>query len=75
MFGDSTNHRYNVTLSLMVSNVLNHVNPAGYTGFLTSPQFAMPSSLNGGFGGGGFGGPGGFVANNRRLEFQMRFNF
>jgi hypothetical protein len=71
MFGDSTNHRYNLTLGLMAANVLNHVNPAGYTGVLTSPEFAQPTTLNGGFG--GFGG--GVAANNRRLEFQMRFSF
>jgi hypothetical protein len=70
-FGETTNHRYNLTLSLMVANILNHVNPAGYTGILTSPQFGEPTSLNGGFG--GFGG--GATANNRRLEFQMRFSF
>jgi hypothetical protein len=70
-FGDTTNHRYNLTLSLMAANVLNHVNPAGYTGILTSPEFAQPTTLNSGFG--GFGG--GYAANNRRLEFQMRFTF
>jgi hypothetical protein len=70
-FGETTNHRYNLTLSLMASNILNHVNPGGYTGILTSPQFGEPTTLNGGFGGFG-GGP---MANNRRLEFQMRFSF
>ena len=71
--GDLTEHRYNITLSLMCSNVLSHVNPAGYTGILTSPQFGQPSSVNTGFGGGrgGFGS----TANNRRVEMSLRFNF
>src|SRR5262249_30113927 len=71
--GDTTEHRYNVTLSVMFNNILNHVNPTGYSGLLTSPQFGEPSGVNTGFGGGGPGGggpggPGGFgsVANNRR---------
>ncbi len=71
--GDMTEHRYNVTLSVMVNNILNHVNPGGYTGILTSPQFGQASSVNTGFGGGrgGFGS----TANNRRLEMSLRFNF
>jgi hypothetical protein len=73
MFGDSTDHRYNVTVGVMAANILNHTNPASYTGILTSPQFGQPSALNGGFGGGGMGG--GSVADNRRLEFQLRFSF
>jgi hypothetical protein len=78
MFGESTNRRYNLTISAMFNNVLNHVNPAGYTGILTSPQFGEPSTINSGFGGGPGGGPGGFggaVANNRRVELQLRFAF
>jgi hypothetical protein len=56
---------------------LNHVNPGGYTGILTSPTFGEPTSINSGFGGGGFGGGrgGGMVANNRRIELQLRFAF
>jgi len=80
--GDLTEHRFNVTLSVMFNNILNHVNPAGYTGILTSPQFGLPSTINSGFGGGGLGGPGGFggpggpsVANNRRIEMSLRLNF
>jgi hypothetical protein len=71
--GDQTEHRFNLTLSVMFANILNHVNPAGYTGILTSPQFGQPSSVNTGFG----GGPGGFgsAANNRRIEMSLRLNF
>jgi hypothetical protein len=71
--GSLNEHRYNITLSVMCANVLNHVNPGGYTGILTSPQFGQPSSVNTGFGGGrgGFGS----TANNRRVEMSLRFNF
>src|SRR5260370_25560938 len=71
-----TEHRYHVTLSVMVNNLINHYNPGGYVGNLNSPQFGQPTGINSGFGGGGpGGGPGGSVANNRRIEFQTRFTF
>ena len=76
--GDLTEHRYNLTLSVMFNNILNHVNPGGYIGNLNSPQFGLPTTVNTGFGGGGFGGPGGGsggMANNRRLEMSLRFSF
>ena len=79
--GDLTEHRYNMTVSVMFNNVLNHVNPGGYTGNLNSPQFGQPTSVNTGFGGGGpggggpGGGPGGSTANNRRIEMSLRFAF
>ena len=62
---------------MSVTNVLNHFNPGGYQGVLSSPQFGEPTTVNTGFGGGGFQGGGGqgSVANNRRIEFQMRFAF
>ena len=76
---ETTDHRYNVTLSMSVTNVLNHFNPGGYQGVLSSPQFGEPTLVNTGFGGGGFQGGGGggqgSVANNRRVEFQTRFTF
>ena len=72
--GESTEHRFNLTLSVMFNNVLNHVNPSGYVGNLNSPQFGLPTGVNTGFGGGP-GGFGGTVANNRRVEFQTRFTF
>ena len=78
--GASSEHRYTVTLSVMFNNILNHVNPGGYQGILTSPQFGQATSLNSGFGGGGAGGGiggfgGGTAANNRRIELQTRFSF
>jgi hypothetical protein len=76
---DTTEHRYNVTFSVMFNNLLNHYNPGGFVGNLASPQFGQPTGINSGFGGGGPGGPGGpgggSVANNRRIEFQTRFTF
>ncbi|HWB85556.1 MAG TPA: carboxypeptidase regulatory-like domain-containing protein [Bryobacteraceae bacterium] len=72
--GGANSHRYNFTISVSANNILNHVNPSGYQGSLTSPLFGEPTSVSTGFGG-GRGGPGGSSANNRRLEFQLRFNF
>jgi len=73
--GGNTEHRFNVTLGLNITNVLNHFNPAGYQRVITSPQFLEPTTVNTGFGGGGVGGGGGGTANNRRIEFDMRFTF
>ncbi len=72
--GDTSEHRFNLTLSVMFNNILNHVNPSDYVGNLNSPQFGEPTGVNTGFGGGP-GGRGGSVANNRRIEFQTRFTF
>jgi len=83
--GDLTEHRYNVTLSVMFNNIVNHLNPGGYQGNLNSPQFGQATSVNTGFGGGGpgggpggpggGGGGGGNTANNRRIEMSLRFSF
>jgi hypothetical protein len=58
----------------MGTNIMNHLNPGGYQGVLSSPQFGQATTVNTGFGGGP-GGGGGSVANNRRLELSARFNF
>ena len=75
--GDLTEHRFNLTLSVMFNNLINHYNPGGFIGNLNSPQFGQATSINSGFGGGpgGGGGFGGSVANNRRIEFQTRLTF
>ncbi len=78
MGGDSTEHPYNLTLSANFENVLNHLNPGGYQGVITSPYFLQATAVNTGFGGGGpGGGPGGFggAANNRRIQLGLRFTF
>ena len=83
--GGSSEHPYNLTLSVSFENLLNHFNPGGYQGVITSPYFLQPTSINTGFGGGGPGGggpggpggPGGFgsPANNRRIQLGLRFSF
>ncbi|MGA2275184.1 MAG: carboxypeptidase regulatory-like domain-containing protein [Bryobacteraceae bacterium] len=76
MFGGTTEHRFNLTLGVMFTNILNHFNPGGYEGVITSPYFLEPTGVNTGFGGGGFaGGMSGSTANNRRIDFQTRFTF
>ncbi|MGA8580723.1 MAG: hypothetical protein WB579_18705, partial [Bryobacteraceae bacterium] len=77
MFGDSTEHRFNLTLGVNFTNILNHFNPGQYQGVITSPYFLEPTSVNTGFGGGfpGGGGMAGSVANNRRIDFQSRLTF
>ncbi|HCC56826.1 MAG TPA: hypothetical protein DEQ47_06100 [Solibacterales bacterium] len=71
MFHDSsTEHRYNVTLSVVARNVLNTVNAGLPSGNLTSPIFgqsnALASSSN---------TEGSYFGDNRRLQFQIRFGF
>ena len=76
MGGGSSEHPYNLTLSINVENVFNHFNPAGYQGVITSPYFLQATSVNTGFGGGGPGGPAaGGAANNRRVQLGLRFTF
>ena len=72
--GVASDRRYSVTVSASITNVLNHDNPGGYQGVLTSNQFGQATSVNTGFGGGP-GGGGGSTANNRRIELGVRFNF
>jgi len=75
MGGGTTEHRFNLTIGVNITNLPNHFNPAGYQGVITSPQFLQPTSVNTGFGGGGPGMGGGGSANNRRIEFDSRFTF
>lgn len=64
--GSSSGGRYSLTFSASARNVLNHVNPGTPSGNLSSIRFGQSYSLSGG----GFGG-----AANRRLDFQVMFNF
>ena len=74
--GGSSDRRYSVTLGANFTNILNHNNPGGYEGVLTSNQFGQPTSVNTGVGGGGPGGGGmGATANNRRIDLSLRLNF
>jgi len=64
-------HKYNLTISVNASNVLNHFNEGRINGTLTSPFFGKSNSTGGGGGGFGFfGGSGG-----RRIDLSLRFNF
>jgi hypothetical protein len=68
-----TGKKYNVTLSANARNALNHVNLNQPVGNLSSPLFGESTNIASG-GGGPFGGGGG-AAGNRRIEFQLRFQF
>ncbi len=67
--GDSSGKKYSLTFSVNARNVLNHVNPGLPIGDLSSPRFGESTQLAGGF------GPDRAAANNRRLEFMLRFSF
>jgi hypothetical protein len=79
--GGSSDRRFSLTASANISNALNHLNPGGYEGVLTSTQFGQATSVNTGFGGGGpggggpGGGMGGGTANNRRIDLSLRLTF
>jgi hypothetical protein len=72
-----TEHRFNLNVGVNVTNVLNHYNPSGINGTLTSTFFGEPTGANTSFGGGGPGGRGGggSNANNRRLDMSVSLNF
>jgi hypothetical protein len=74
--GAASDRKYSIQVGATVTNVLNHLNPGGYSGNLTSSQFGQATSVNTGFGGGpGGGGGGGGSANNRRIDLSIRLNF
>ena len=74
MGGGDNEHRFNLTLSAQIENVLNHFNPGGYQGTITNPFFLEATTVNTGFGG-GRGGFGGSAANNRRISLSARLTF
>jgi hypothetical protein len=69
MMGESGAHRYNVTLSVMARNALNHENLNAPIGVITSPQFLDSTGITGGF------GPESVASNQRRIDIQLRFSF
>ncbi len=73
--GGNTEHRFNLNVGVNITNVLNHYNPSGINGTLTSTLFGLPTGANTSFGGGGRGGGMGSNANNRRLDFSVSLNF
>lgn len=66
----SGGHRYSLSISMAIRNIINHTNPGPIVGNITSPLFGranQPSDA------GGFGFS--ESANNRRFELQTRFTF
>ncbi len=66
----SSNHRYTLTASMQIRNLMNHNNPGPIIGNMTSPLFGL-ANQPAGVGSGIFSES----ANNRRLELQIRFTF
>ena len=69
-FGSSSPRRYNLTLSAMAMNVLNHPNFANPNGNLSSPFFGQSLGLQG-----GFGPEGGGSTYDRKISLQLRLAF
>ncbi len=70
LFG-SSGMRYNLTLSIMAMNALNHPNYGAPDGDLSSPYFGEYRSLAAGFGPPGTGAS----TYNRKISVQLRFTF
>ena len=66
----SQGHRYSLSISLSIRNIINHTNPGPIIGNITSPLFGLSNQP---FDAGGFGFS--ESANNRRLELQTRLTF
>ena len=66
----STDHRYSVTVGVIVRNLLNSTNPGIPVGNLSSPYFGRSNWLA------STAGPADSAfGNNRRIQFQLRFDF
>lgn len=66
----STDHRYNLTLSVMIRNIFNTTNPGIPIGNLSSPLFNQSNWLAS-----SSGAYDPAYGNNRRLMFELRLNF
>ncbi len=66
----NADHRYNVTIGVVVRNVFNTTNPGLPVGSLSSPFFGRSNWLASTAGSGEMA-----FGNNRRLQFQLRFSF
>lgn len=69
--GGSRDSPYSLEFSVQIRNVFNRTNLGTPIGNLRSPFFGKATSTAGGF---GFGG-GASAAGNRRIEFEIEFNF
>ncbi|MBV8810715.1 MAG: TonB-dependent receptor [Acidobacteriaceae bacterium] len=67
--GESTEHRYNLTLSVNARNILNHPNFNTPNGALTSPYFMESTNITGGY------AAESTASNTRRIDLQLRFTF
>jgi hypothetical protein len=67
--GESTEHRYNLTLSVNARNAINHENLNTPNGAMTSPYFLESTGISGGF------GPEQTASNQRRIDMGLRFAF
>lgn len=68
-FDSTTEHRYNLTLSVSARNILNHENLNTPNGSLTSPYFLESTGITGGY------GAEATASDQRRLDMQIRFAF
>jgi hypothetical protein len=66
----SAGHRYSLSISMSIRNIINHTNPGPIIGNITSPLFGLANQPSDA---GGFGFS--ESANNRRFELQTRFTF
>lgn len=66
----SAGHRYSLSISMSIRNLINHTNPGPIIGNITSPLFGQANQPSDA---GGFGFS--ESANNRRLELQTRLTF
>lgn len=67
--GESSEHRYNLTLSVNARNILNHENLNTPNGAITSPYFLEATGITGGY------GAESTASNQRRIDLQLRFTF
>jgi hypothetical protein len=67
--GGTTEHRYNLTLSVSARNILNHVNYAAPVGVMGSPFFLQSTGISGGF------AAEQTPTDNRRIDLQLRLQF
>ena len=69
-FGDlTTEHRYNLTLSVNARNALNHTNLNNPIPDVISSRFLESTGISGGF------GAESTSSENRRIDIQLRFAF
>ena len=65
----TSEHRYNVTVSVSARNILNHENLNTPNGSVTSPYFLQSTGITGGY------GAEATASNQRRIDLQVRFAF